>query len=182
MRPHVFTSTKEYNTALALRRQYVADSTSKQAPSFAVTGIIAPSELDVSKVALYARQQEERQRQPQDTERVGEEVSGQQPQAARYAVASYDLPLTNEDLEKVYEAGLPSRHGKGGETVYDPTYRQAHELKVSLPSSLVYLSSRTDNSPSNLLALAATSFCAFRRPDRRFQHLEHASYHAQARG
>jgi hypothetical protein len=112
MRPHKFTSTQEYNTSLALRRQYVADAKSKEAPSFAVTGIIRPAELDVSKIALYVKRQG---------------------QATRAAVASYDFPLSAEDVQRVYHAGLPSQHGKGSETVDDPTYRQAHEIKVSQP-------------------------------------------------
>lgn len=139
MRPHKFTSTQEYNTSLALRRQYVADAKSKQAPSFAVTGIIRPSELDVSKIALYVKQQAQQSSQP-----VGEEGQGQ---ASVATVASYDFPLSAEDVQSIYDAGLPSQHGKGSETVYDPTYRQAHEIKVSQPSQ-----SRSSYRPNSSLA------------------------------
>ncbi|KAG7562971.1 hypothetical protein FFLO_01529 [Filobasidium floriforme] len=132
MRPHKFTSTQEYNTSLALRRQYVADAKSKEAPSFAVTGIIRSSELDVSKIALYVKRQG---------------------QATRSAVASYDFPLSAEDVQRVYHAGLPSQHGKGSETVYDPTYRQAHKIKppyFALSADLIDASNVLNTLPTTL--------------------------------
>jgi hypothetical protein len=42
-----------------------------------------------------------------------------------------DFPFNTETVTALYEAGVPSPHGEGKELVYDQTYRQAHELKVS---------------------------------------------------
>jgi hypothetical protein len=40
------------------------------------------------------------------------------------------FPLTDEDATRLYDAGKPSPYGRGGETVIDETYRQAHEIRV----------------------------------------------------
>jgi hypothetical protein len=104
--PHDFTSYDEYLTALALRVQILSNP--KQS-NFALTGLIPAEDLDVSNTALYITSQ--------NTDHKG-------------TLSRYSLPLSAEDINKVYEAGVPSPHGKGNETVYDPTYRQAHELKV----------------------------------------------------
>jgi hypothetical protein len=117
-RPHKFISDDEYYTCGDLHYQIVPDTSSGQRPTFAITGIIPPEKLDVTKVALYATQLQQQQQQD------GTADSGIS------AIARYSLPLSDEDVNKVYDAGLPSSHGKGNETVYDPTYRQAHELKV----------------------------------------------------
>lgn len=42
------------------------------------------------------------------------------------------LPLSVETARALYDNGVPSPHGMGGELVLDETYRQAHELKVTL--------------------------------------------------
>lgn len=105
--PHVFTSDQEYQTASSLRRQILSNP---KESNFALTGLISAKELDVKNIALYITSQNEKD---------------------KGSLAKYGLPLSDEDINKVYEAGVPSPHGKGNETVYDPTYRQAHELKVS---------------------------------------------------
>jgi hypothetical protein len=104
--PYVFTSNEEYATASSLRRQILSNP--KQS-NFALTGLIPAKDLDVRTIALYITSQNEKD---------------------KGSLAKYALPLSDEDINKVYEAGVPSPHGKGNETVYDPTYRQAHELKV----------------------------------------------------
>jgi hypothetical protein len=40
------------------------------------------------------------------------------------------FPLSDDDAKRIYDAGKPSPHGKGRETVLDETYRQAHEITV----------------------------------------------------
>jgi len=45
-------------------------------------------------------------------------------------VSYCDVPLTEPSAKLHYDVGTPSPHGKGGQTVFDPTYRDAHEIKV----------------------------------------------------
>ncbi len=40
------------------------------------------------------------------------------------------FPLDDNSAARIFKAGTPSPHGKGDETVFDPSYRLAHELKV----------------------------------------------------
>jgi hypothetical protein len=123
--PHEFTSDKEYDTSVKLAKLIVnKGADSKHSPTFAITGIVPPEALDVTRVALYVT----RQQQPDAAEQAKDDSTSN--------VARYALPLSDEDVNRVYEAGLPSSHGKGNETVYDPSYRQARELKVRLFSRL----------------------------------------------
>jgi hypothetical protein len=46
------------------------------------------------------------------------------------------FPLTDEDATRLYDAGKPSPFGRGGDTVIDETYRQAHEIRVKTDHSV----------------------------------------------
>lgn len=45
-------------------------------------------------------------------------------------LAAYKVPLNDKSAQALYDAGVVSPHGRGNKTVYDASYRDAHEVKV----------------------------------------------------
>lgn len=75
--PLIFTSYQEYQVAIALRNQTV---TNPERPNFATTGIVKSPKVDIDRMALFVKPQEE-----QDGD----------------LIASYGLPLSEQDAQKI---------------------------------------------------------------------------------
>ncbi|WVQ85363.1 hypothetical protein IAT38_007528 [Cryptococcus sp. DSM 104549] len=83
-----------------------------QNESFACSGTIAAEEWNKDACLIYFK---------------GTGSDGKQKEGGEYK--SIPLPLSEDAARDIYFAGKPSPFGHGNETVYDETYRQAHEIK-----------------------------------------------------